>query len=255
MAFGKYVETLNGRYYTTEDVGSTVDDMVVVKGATNHVVGLPIELGGSGDPSKATGLGVFQGMKAAVKHTLKVDSLAGITVAFQGFGKVARYIAPYLLAENARLIVADIDTNSLKYADELGCIIHDDPSTIYDVECEIFAPCAMGGSLNKTTIPRLRSKIVAGCANNQLQNTDDGFGLKDRGIVYIPDFVINAGGVINLSFEIGKPYRESAALERVSGIYDAVSSLLKIAYADHVSPIEHAESQAEKRINSVRESQ
>ena len=141
---------------------------------------------------------------------------------------------------------------SLDYAENIGCIVHQDPTKIFDVECEIFAPCAMGGALNSDTIPRLRTKIVAGCANNQLENQQSGIDLRERGILYIPDFVINAGGVINLSFEMGRTYSESHAMERVAKIYDSVNSILALSDENGAPPVQAAESLAEERIRLAR---
>lgn len=250
-AFGRFVDTLGGRYITTEDVGATSEDMVAIRGETRHVVGLPVAMGGSGDPSKATGWGIYRGMKACVREALGTDSLKDVGVALQGFGKVASYLAPYLMQEKARVTVADLSKEALARAAGMGFTVLEDPEAIYDVPCQVFAPCAMGGVLNKSTIPRLRCKVVAGSANNQLLTPEDGEELQRRGILYAPDFILNAGGVINLSYEIGMAYREEAALERVALIGDTVARVIATAKERGISTARAAEELAEERLRGA----
>ena len=251
-AFGRCVESLGGRYVTTEDMGVTPQDMMAIREETRHVVGLPVELGGSGDPSRATAWGVYQGMRACAQEAFGSDSLADMRIALQGFGHVASYLAPYLKEERARVTVTDVNRESLARAGELGFTVLEDPEAIYDVPCEIFSPCAMGGSLSGATIPRLRCRVVAGSANNQLLTPEDGEELRRRDIVYAPDYVINAGGVINLSFEMGKPYNEEEALERVGRVRDAVARVIVISKERGISTARAADEMAEERLTSAR---
>jgi leucine dehydrogenase len=252
-SFSRFVEGLGGRYITTEDVGSTADDMVVIRQGTSHVLGLPVAMGGSGDPSKATGYGVYRGMAACVKRALGADSLQGLTVALQGFGKVGGYLAGHLLADGARVVVTDVSPDALRRAAAMGCSVVEDPEAIFDTPCDVFAPCALGGAIRADTVPRLGCAVVAGSANNQLLTPEDGEALHARGILYGPDYVLNAGGVINLSFETGGGYREDEALERVGGIYDSVERLLDIATADGISPARAADGLADERVRQARE--
>jgi leucine dehydrogenase len=190
-AFGRFVESLGGRYITTEDVGATTQDMAWIAQETTHVTGLSVNLGGSGDPSEMTGYGIYQGMKACAKETWGNGSLEGRTIAIQGFGKVASYLAGHLIQEDAKLIVTDINQSALDRAWELGLEVIDDPSAIYEIDCDIFAPCALGGILNDDTIPRLKCKVVAGSANNQLLDDRHASTLQDRGILYAPDYILS----------------------------------------------------------------
>ena len=214
-AFGRFVDTLGGRYLATTDVGSTGRDLEYMHQETEHVVGLPTSAGGSGDTSIMTGLGVYMGMKACAREVWESDSLSGKRVAIQGFGKVAIQCAHHLLKEDAQLVVTDVYDDALDRARDMGLMVVE-PEKIYDVACDIFAPCALGGSLNPDTIPRLQARVVAGGANNQLQTEDGGEELQRRGILYAPDYLINAGGIINLSAEIGSPYNPDRAREKQS---------------------------------------
>ncbi|MDA0988538.1 MAG: Glu/Leu/Phe/Val dehydrogenase [Chloroflexi bacterium] len=250
--FGRFVDSLGGRYITTEDVGATTQDMEWIAQETTHVTGLPVNLGGSGDPSEMTGYGIYRGMKACVMDIWGNDSLAGRTVAIQGFGKVASYLAGHLVEEGARLIVTDINSSALDRAREQGLEVVDDPSAIYGVDCDIFSPCALGGVLNDDTIPRLNCKVVAGSANNQLLDDRHGAMLQERGILYAPDYIINAGGVINISLEMGRPYDEKAATEKVARIYDTVGQVIRIARTENITTARAADRLAEDRIAAMR---
>lgn len=251
-AFGRFVESLGGRYITTEDVGSSQEDMVVIRHMTSHVTGLPRAMGGSGDPSEATGLGIYRGMRACVKEAFMTDSLRGMTVALQGFGKVASYLGSHLKQAGAHIVATDVSKDALKRAAAMGCEVLEDPEAIYDVPCQVFSPCALGGTLNSGTIPRLKCRVVAGSANNQLLAGEDGEELSRRGILYAPDYVINSGGVINLSYEIGRPYSEEAARAHVERIYDAVDKVIQTAKRAGISTARAADRVAEERIAAVR---
>ncbi|MBI4282420.1 MAG: Glu/Leu/Phe/Val dehydrogenase [Chloroflexi bacterium] len=251
-AFGRFVDSLGGRYITTEDVGATTQDMEWIAQETTHVTGLPVNQGGSGDPSEMTGYGVYQGMKACALDVWGTDSLEGRRIAIQGFGKVASYLVGHLLEEGARLIVTDINQPALDRARGQGLEVLDDPAAIYNVECDIFSPCALGGVLNDDTIPRLRCKVVAGAANNQLLEDRHAETLQRRGILYAPDYIINAGGVINISLEMGQPYDEEAALEKTARIYDTVERVIYLARTEGITTARAADRLAEERIAAMR---
>ncbi|MDH3758378.1 MAG: amino acid dehydrogenase [Gammaproteobacteria bacterium] len=214
-AFGRAVDSLNGRYITAEDVGISVDDMHTVRGSTAFVSGLP-QTGTSagGDPSPWTALGVFHGIEAAVAARLGVDSLEGITVAVQGVGHVGVYLCELLQAAGAKLVVADVNAENLRGACALVPAETVAPRDILFSDADVLAPCALGNVLNSQTIPHIRAKVVVGAANNQLATADDGARLTERGILYAPDYVVNAGGVISVAHEyLGKSTEERVRSE------------------------------------------
>ena len=250
-AYARYVDTLGGRYITTTDVGSTTRDLEYIALETKHVAGLPTSVGGSGDTSVITGLGIYLGMKACAKAVWGSESLSGRTVAMQGFGKVAYYTAKHILEEGVSLVAADISEGALERAREMGATTVE-PEEIYDVPCDIFSPCALGGVLNNGTIPRLGCRIVAGGANNQLLSKEDGAELHRRGILYAPDYIINAGGIINVACEINASYSLDRAREMTERIYETMERLLHIASRDEVPTGQAADRLAEERIASVK---
>ncbi|MCE2463466.1 MAG: Glu/Leu/Phe/Val dehydrogenase [Dehalococcoidia bacterium] len=251
--YARYVDTLGGRYITTTDVGSSTMDLEYIALETKHVTGMPISMGGSGDTSTLTGLGVYMGMKACAKAVWGSDSLSDRTVAMQGFGKVAYRTAKHLLKEGANLLVSDIYTGALETAKEMGATVVE-PDGIYDVTCDIFSPCALGGTLNDRTIPRLRCSVVAGGANNQLLTDEDGAELHRRGILYAPDYIINAGGIINVSCELGDvAYSVERATEMTERIYEAMERTLHVSSRDEIPTAQAADRMAEERISSVRQ--
>jgi leucine dehydrogenase len=251
-AYARYVDTLGGRYITTTDVGSSTRDLEYIALETKHVVGMPISIGGSGDTSTLTGLGVYMGMKACAKAVWGSDSLLDRTVAMQGFGKVAYRTAKHLLEEGACLVVTDIYAGALEKAREMGATVVE-PEGIYDVPCDIFSPCALGGTLNAGTIPRLKCRIVAGGANNQLLTTEDGTELHRRGILYAPDYIINSGGIINVSCELGSAYSLERATDMTERIYETMERVLDISSRDEIPTSQAADRLAEERISSVRQ--
>jgi len=209
-AFGRYVQSLSGRYITAEDVNTSVADMDFIHMETDYVTGVSPAFGSSGNPSPVTAYGVYRGMKAAAKWKFGSDSLAGKTVAVQGVGNVAYNLCRHLHEEGAHLVVTDINEEALKRAEtDFGATVVK-PDEIYAVDCDIFAPCALGAIINDKTIPMLKAQIVAGAANNQLAEDRHGDVLEERGILYAPDFVINAGGVINVADELEGYNRERA---------------------------------------------
>lgn len=250
-AWGRFVDTLGGRYLTTTDVGTTGRDLESVHQETGHVVGLDVTLGGSGDTSIMTGLGIYMGMRACAADVWGTDSLRGKTVAMQGFGKVASHTAGHLLEDDVRVIATDINETALDKARQMGVKVVN-PDAIYDTECDIFAPCALGGVINSETVDRLRCRIVAGGANNQLATPEDGEELHRRGIVYAPDFLINAGGIINAAAEIGQPYNPDRSRQQTERIYEQMAAVLATSGKKEISTAKAADLLAEKRLDSVR---
>ena len=249
-AFGRCVDSLGGSYITAEDVGTDTTDMDWVAMETRWVTGVSPENGGAGDPSPVTAFGVLQGIRATARRLWGDDSLAGRSVAVQGLGSVGGYLAGYLAEQGAKVIGCDIDAEAAEQAAGLGVEIVA-PDEIYDVECDIFAPCALGGIVNDRTLPRLRCQAVAGGANNQLQAPRHGVELHAKGILYAPDFVINAGGLVNVYNElIG--YNQERAMRMARGIYDNVLRAYAVADRDGIPPAEAGERLAEERIASIR---
>ena len=220
-AFGKFVDDLGGHYITAEDSGTSVEDMEIIRTVTKHVTGVRPEHGGSGDPSPFTAMGVRRGIEALVKFVLGRDDLEGLHVAVQGVGHVGYHLCRQLHERGAQLTVADIDPLKAERAQrEFGATVVP-LDEIFAVECEVFAPCALGSALNDETIPRLKCRIVAGAANNQLATPRNGDDLFQRGIVYAPDYAINAGGLMNVAAEVSS-YDEAAVTKQVEGIYDII---------------------------------
>ncbi len=245
-AFGRSVEMLGGRYFTAEDVGMSVADMDVLRTQTKYAVGGSNQ-GGSGDPSIMTAFGVFQGMKAAVKFAGLGEDLNGMTVAVQGVGNVGHHLCSYLSAAGARLVVTDIyQPNIDRIVEEFGAevVAADD---IYSVECDVFAPCALGAVLNSRSVPLLKTKVIAGAANNQLENESDGHELMRRGIVYSPDYAINAGGLINVSAELTS-YNKELVLGKVSQIHGTIATILQMSKDEGIPPHVAADRMAEQRL-------
>jgi leucine dehydrogenase len=250
-AWGRFVDTLGGRYLTTTDVGTTSRDLESIHQETQHVVGLDVTLGGSGDTSIMTGLGIYMGMRACAADVWGSDSLRGRRIALQGFGKVASHTAEHLLEDDAQIFATDINELALDQARKMGVKVVN-PDDIYDMECDIFAPCALGGVINAETIDRLRCRIVAGGANNQLSTPEDGEELHRRGIVYAPDFLINAGGIINAAAEIGQPYNPDRSRQQTERIYEQMAAVLTTSSKKEISTARAADLLAEKRLASVR---
>ena len=252
-AFGRYVESLNGLYITAEDVGTDMEDMELILTETRWVTGVSPAHGGGCDPSPVTAYGCLQGIKAALRERHEEPDLAGRSVAIQGLGSVGYYLAKYLKEEGAKVFGSDIDTESADRASsELGVeLVAVDE--VLEVECDILAPCAMGAILDEETIPKLRCGIVAGAANNQLANEKrDGKELHERGILYAPDFVINAGGLINVYNELGGEYNRERALRMTRGIYLNLMRVFQISKSEGVATYLAADRLAEERIETIR---
>ncbi len=253
-AFGSYVESLGGLYITAEDVGTDTEDMELILAETRWVTGVPVSHGGSGDPSPVTAYGTLQGIKAAVRWHFGDPSLAGRTVAIQGLGSVGGYLAGYLKEEGAKVFGCDIDTAVADQVAKEHNVELVGVDEIFDVPCDVFAPCALGAILNDGTIPRLRCQIVAGGANNQLADEHrHGPALEARGILYAPDFVINAGGLINVYGELDENgYNQERAMRMTRGIYLNMTRVFEIAKSESVPTYVAADRVAEERISKIR---
>ena len=246
--FGKFVQSLGGKYITAEDVGISPQDMTWVNMETDHVVGLP---GKSGDPSPVTAYGVYMGMKAAAKVQFGSDSLEGKKIAVQGVGHVGEYLVSHLAKENADIYVTDIHQDTLKkVAEKYGATVVglDD---IYSIDMDIYAPCALGATVNDTTLEQLKCSIIAGAANNQLENEAlHGEMVKSKGMIYVPDFMLNAGGVINCFAEV-KGLSAEWAMNKAQYIYDTSLDIINRSNAQNVPTYKIANAMAEERIQSI----
>jgi leucine dehydrogenase len=252
-AFGRFVQSLGGRYITAEDVGTSVEDMEYIKMETDYVSGLPMQFGGSGDPSPFTALGTFEGIRASVKYHLKKENLKGIRVAVQGLGHVGYYLSEMLYEAGAKLIVTDIFEDKVdKVVNEFGALAVKGDE-IYAVDADVFAPCALGAIVNDDTIERMKFKIIAGGANNQLlDETIHGQKLKEKNILYAPDYLINAGGVTNVFFEVIKEYSKDRVTKKVKNIYNILMEVYRMADDENITTAEAAARLAEKRLNLIR---
>jgi leucine dehydrogenase len=246
-AHGRFIETLGGRYITAEDIGTSPADMEYIKLETDHVAGL---LGLSGDPSPVTAYGVYVGMKAAARVRWGSDSLGAKTIAVQGAGKVAYYLMQHLKAEGATLIVTDIDPEKVKRAVQEFGAKPVPPDTIYDQNADIYAPCALGATINDDTLPRLKVQIIAGGANNQLAEDRHGDELEKRGILYAPDYVINGGGVINVYGELHR-WPVERAKKKAGEIYETLLRIFEIPKRERIPTYRAADRLAEQRVAAV----
>lgn len=252
-AFGRFIQGLNGRYITAEDVGTTVADMDLIHEETDFVTGISPAFGSSGNPSPVTAYGCYIGIKAAALEAFGDDSLDGKTVTVQGVGNVAYTLCEHLHQEGAKLIVTDINEEAVARAVKDFGATAVAPNEIYSQQADIFAPCAMGAIINDDTIPQLKVKVVAGSANNQLKEERHGDALEAAGIVYAPDFVINSGGVINVADEL-YGYNNERAMKRVETIYDSITRIFAIAKRDGIPSYQAADRMAEERIDRMRKS-
>jgi len=250
-AFGRFVDSLGGRYITAEDVGTCQKDMDIIAGETKYVTGKDPSSGGSGDPSPFTALGVLYGIKAAVNYVYGSESLAGKRVAVQGTGNVGYHLCSLLHKEGAKLIATDINKESLHAVVKEFDAQVAGTDEIYSKECDIFAPCALGGVINDETIKKLKCRIIAGSANNVLLEPRHGKLLHDKGILYVPDYVINAGGLINVSGEL-EGYNRQRVLKKVEKIYDNVARVLSIARQENIATYLAADRLAEERLQAKR---
>jgi leucine dehydrogenase len=249
LDFGDLVESLDGRYVTAEDVGITPADLEVIAERTTHLTGLDAAHGGSGDPSPFTALGVEAAMRACANARFGSSDLGGLTIAIAGLGHVGAVLARRLADDHAALIVSDIDSSRQGVAAELGARWLD-PGEILEAECDILAPCALGGAIDERVLPRLRCEIVCGCANNQLSDEALAQALAEQGILYAPDFIVNAGGLIHVYKEL-RGYSEERATELALGIEDTLGSVFTQARDAGVTPLEAARRHAVARVASA----
>ena len=243
-AYGNFIDRLPGCYITAEDVGTCPEDMDAIARGTRWVLGTT---SAGGDPSPSTARGVRQGMKAALEHLFGTQDLAGRVIAVQGVGQVGAFLCRLLAEDGAKLVISDINrTRADAIAAELEATVVS-PEEITAVSCDIFAPCALGAVINEDTLDRLKCAIVAGAANNVLKEDEYGYGLVDRGILYAPDYVVNAGGVIFLADQL-ESHEPDRATRRINGIYDTCKEVFKLAEKEGIPPFAAADKIAERRM-------
>jgi leucine dehydrogenase len=251
--YGRFVDSLHGRYITAPDVNTNMDDMASIAQETQYVQSLPSVQGGSDDPSPFTAYGTYLGIKAAVKKVYGADHLRGKKIGVEGVGKVGTYLIEHLCKEEAQVYVTDVVQGRLAAVAQAHQVHIIQPEMFYDLPLDVYAPCALGATLNDTIIARLRCKIVAGAANNQLEDGQrHGRLLFDRGIVYAPDFLINAGGLINIYTDMYYTYSPELAYQHTERIYDTCLEVLKRSEKEQVPPSVVAEQLAEEKINNSR---
>ena len=249
-AMGRFVQTFAGRYQTAEDVGMTVGDTDMLRKETPYAHGIS---NGSGNPSPATAYGVYRGIVATIRHRFGTSDLAGRTVAVQGMGSVGSTLCRYLADAGAKLVVADIDPDRVRAGQEAYGATAVATDDIHRVEADVFAPCALGAAINDRTLEEIQAVIVAGSANNQLAEPRHGIELAERGILYAPDYVINAGGLIDVAAE-GPDYNSEAVLERVAGIEETLVRIFARAEKEGAAPEAIADRMAEERfLGAIRE--
>lgn len=250
-AFGRFINSLGGKYITAEDVGTSVEHMEWIRQETDHVVGVSKHFGGSGDPSPVTAHGTFVGIKAAVKATQATDDLRNIKVAVEGIGHVGYHLCKELHENGATLYVSDVNQAATEaVAKEFGATAVP-CDKLHGLDVDVYAPCALGATINDQTIPQFKCSIIAGAANNQLkEEAKHAAELKERGILYAPDFVINAGGLINVFSEIEGTSKERA-WEKTEGIYNTLLKIFELANREGITTAQAANKLAEQRIKSV----
>jgi leucine dehydrogenase len=249
-SFGRYIESLGGRYIVAEDVGTSTGDMEHIRIETSHVVGVDVTHGGSGDPAPFTALGVLQGMRACAEEVFGSPSLEGRTVAVQGLGHVGYHLCELLHDEGANLMVTDLREEVVEQAVQEFGAKPVEPDEILSLPCNILAPCALGAVVNDNSLPNFRCSIIAGSANNILLEARHGEALAERGILYAPDYVINAGGLINVADEL-EGYNKKRATKRVARIYDSMKKIMAISNRDGVPTNVAADTLALERIDAI----
>jgi leucine dehydrogenase len=249
-AFGQFVNSLNGRYITAEDVGTCVKDMEYIFMESQWVTGIPKDFGGSGDPSPYTAHGVLMGIKASAKEKWGSDDIKGKRIAVQGLGNVGTHLVKYLVQEGAHVIVSDIDADKVKrHVDEFK-VKSTSPDQILFEECDILAPCALGAIVNDTSLSKIKAQIICGGANNQLAEAKHGNHLRERGILYAPDYVVNAGGLMNVFVEL-EGYSPDRAFDKTRMVFDNLSQVFAIARRDNIGTHIAADRLAEERIKTM----
>jgi leucine dehydrogenase len=253
LAYADAVSTLGGRYITAMDVGITAKDLSVIARRTKHVAGYDQPGKTGGDSGPLTALGVFVGLKAAVKHKLGADTAKGLTVAIQGLGKVGMGLAQRLHAEGAKLIVSDVNAEAVRRAEDSFGARAVSAENIVTSECDVFSPNALGAVLNSGSIPRLHAKVIAGAANNQLARDEDGAALKQRGVLYAPDYVINGGGIICVAGQIFG-WSDTEIERRVLAIADTLAQIFRRSDSEEIPTSVIADRMAEERIAAAKSS-
>jgi len=250
--FGEYVNSLGGKYITAEDVGMETRDMDIIREVTPYVTGISEEKGGAGNPSPITAYGVYMGMKAAAKYRFGTDNLDGKTILVQGVGHVGETLVDYITKEGANVIINDINQENLnRVSNKYGAKIHSDLD-IYGLDVDIYAPCALGATINDQTIDRLKAKVIAGAANNQLQDEiKHGYLLKEKGIAYAPDFLINAGGIINVYAEL-EGYGKDEILKKTENIYNTTLDIFNLSDKENITTHQAAFNIAQARIDAAK---
>ena len=251
-AYGRFVQSLGGRYYTACDVGTFVQDMDVIAKETAYATGRSPEDGGAGDSAVLTAYGVFQAMRAAAQHTWGAPTLSGRRVAVEGVGKVGHHLVEHLLADGASVVVSDVDRAALERSQALGAQVMD-VEAMRTADCDVYAPCALGGSVTDELVPALQARVVCGAANNQLAHPGVEKVLADRGILYTPDYVANAGGLVQVADEaVGRGgFRFERARAKATQIFDTTLAIFALADSDGVPPAVAADRLAERRMTDV----
>ena len=249
-AFGQFVNSLNGKYITAEDVGTCVQDMEYIFMETPWVTGIPKDFGGSGDPSPYTAHGVLMGIKASAKWQFGTDNLKGMKIAVQGLGNVGTHLVKYLHDEGAKIILSDIDSAKIKYHQDKYNTEACGPDEILFQQCDILAPCALGAIVNDNTISKLKTKVVCGGANNVLAEAKHGDQLKELGILYAPDYVVNAGGLMNVFVEL-EGYSPERAFEKTRKVFDNVTQVFEISKKENIGTHIAADRLAESRMKTI----
>lgn len=250
--YGKFVDSLNGKYITAEDVNTSARDMEYIQLETSHVTGVPEYMGGSGDPSPFTAYGVFVGMKASAKKMWGNDSLNGKKVLVQGVGHVGQYLVGHLIEEGTKVFITDINQEKIKETvDKFRTVEVVDGATIFDMDIDIYAPCALGATVNSESITKMKCPIIAGAANNQLADENiHGPELIKKGILYAPDFLINAGGLINVAAELDG-YNRERVMGNVEKIYDRTLDIYQLSENENIHTQAAAMRIAEKRLQDI----
>jgi leucine dehydrogenase len=247
--FGEFVQSLGGRYITAKDVGINGQDLQQVKTQTSHILGIEGLPNSSGDPSPLTAWGVYNGMQACAAFAYGSKSLKGKRIAMQGLGSVSMYLLDYLAKEGASIVAADVDAAAVEKAKKKYGVGIVSPDKIAEEACDIFSPNALGAVVNSNSIPKLKCKIIAGAANNQLATEEDGAELMKRGLVYAPDYAINAGGLINIYHEL-QGYNSARAYDHVAGIYNTIEEVLTRSKKENVPPHRIADKMAEEKVSA-----
>lgn len=248
--YGRFIDSLGGRYITAEDVGTSREDMDILRRETRWVTGVSKRLGGSGDPSPVTAYGVFQGLRACAEEALQTSSLEGVRVVVQGAGKVGYHLVKHLVEANATVSIADVDVDAVGRAVNDFGVDTVEPDKAHAADCDIYSPCALGAVIRDDTLPGLKCRVVAGAANNQLERREHANALHDMGILYAPDFVINSGGLMNVADElIG--YDRERAMRKVEGIYRTLREVFRRSRMEGITPADAADRLAEDRMRQV----